>query len=109
MTVWLWLSEDAIKRRGKLLHPGDYVVCRDDKDGIIPFDKLVEQFMSGEQPYSKARRVFMIVDNGSAYRGQKSTKRLRGRYKNLVLVHTPVPASWLNQAASTSRSCNAKH
>jgi hypothetical protein len=34
------------------------------KDGIVPFDKLVEQFMSAE-PYSKAQRVFVIADNGS--------------------------------------------
>ena len=40
------------------------------KDGIVPFDKLVEQFMSVE-PYSKARRVFVIVDNGSAHRGSE--------------------------------------
>jgi DDE superfamily endonuclease len=53
--------------------------------------------MSAE-PYSKARRVFVIVDNGSAHRGKKSIKRLQGRYKNLILVHTPVHASWLNQA-----------
>ena len=39
------------------------------KDGIVPFDQLVEQFMSVE-PYSKAQRVFVIVDNGSAHRGQ---------------------------------------
>ena len=69
----------------------------DDKDGIVPFDKLVAQFMSVE-PYSKARRVFVIVDNGSAHRGQASVKRLQDRYKNLILVHTPVHASWLNQA-----------
>jgi hypothetical protein len=50
------------------------------------------------EPYSKARRVFVIVDNGSAHRGQASIKRLQGRYKNLILVHTPVHASWLNQA-----------
>jgi len=181
ITVWRWLSEDAIKPwqsrswifprdpaftakagpildlyagrwEGELLHPGDYVVCCDEKpsiqarerkhptlpakpgikrgqrveheyhrrgalcyfaawdvrraklfdrcdtkDGIVPFDKLVEQFMSVE-PYSKARRVFVIVDNGSAHRGKKSVKRLQGRYRNLILVHTPVHASWLNQA-----------
>jgi DDE superfamily endonuclease len=42
--------------------------------------------------------VFVIVDNGSAHRGKKSIKRLQDRYKNLILVHTPVHASWLNQA-----------
>ena len=63
----------------------------------MPFDKLIEQFMSVE-PYSKAQRVFVIVDNGSAHRGQASIRRLQGRYRNLILVHTPVHASWLNQA-----------
>ena len=181
VTVWRWLSEDAIKpwqhrswifprdpdftakagrildlygRRwdGELLHPGDYVVCCDEKpsiqarhrkqatlpaaagvkrgqrveheyerkgalcylaawdarraklfdrcapkDGIAPFDELVEQFMSVE-PYSKAQRVFVIVANGSAHRGQRSIDRLQGAWPNLILVHTPVHASWLNQA-----------
>ena len=136
---------------GELLHPGDYVVCCDEKpsiqararkhasepatpggdgqlveheyerkgalcylaawdvrrakifdrcapkDGIVAFDALVEQFMSVE-PYSKAQRVFVIVDNGSAHRGQRSIDRLQGAWPNLRLVHTPVHASWLNQA-----------
>ena len=181
ITVWRWLSEDAIKPwqyrswifprdpsftakagrildlyagrwDGELLHPGDYVVCCDEKpsiqarrrkhltlpakaavtrgqrveheyhrrgalcyfaawdarraklfdrcdekDGIVPFDALIAQFMSVE-PYSKARRVFVIVDNGSAHRGQRSIDRLQGAWPNLRLVHTPVHASWLNQA-----------
>jgi hypothetical protein len=67
------------------------------KDGIVPFDQLVDQFISIE-PYSKAQRVFVIVDNGSAHRGQRSINRLQGAYKNLILLHTPVHASWLNQA-----------
>jgi hypothetical protein len=45
------------------------------------------------EPYSKARRMFVIVDNGSAHRGKKSIKRLQSRYKNLILVHTPVHVS----------------
>jgi len=181
VTVWRWLSEDAIKPwqyrswifprdpefttkagrildlyagrwDGQLLHPGDYVMCCDEKpsiqararkhttlpaapgvkrgqrveheydrrgalcyfaawdtkrarlfdrcdekDGIIPFDTLIEQFISTE-PYSKAQRVFVVVDNGSAHRGQRSIDRLQGAWPNLVLVHTPVHASWLNQA-----------
>ena len=180
VTVWRWLSQDAIKPwqhrswifprdpkfaekagrildlysgrwEGELLHPGDYVVCCDEKpsiqarsrkhatlpaaaginrgqrveheyerrgalcylaawdarrarlfdrcapkDGIVPFDALVDQFMSVE-PYNKARRVFVIVDNGSAHRGRKSIDRLQGAWPNLILVHTPVHASWLNQ------------
>jgi hypothetical protein len=181
VTVWRWLSEAAIKPwqhrswifprdpaftvkagrildldggrwEGELLHPGDYVVCCDEKpsiqartrkhatlpaaprikrgqrveheyerkgalcylaawdarranlfdrcapkDGIVPFDQLVDQFMSVE-PYSKAQRVFVVVDNGSAHRGQRSIDRLQGTWSNLILVHTPVHASWLNQA-----------
>ena len=143
VTVWRWLSEDAIKPwqhrswifprdplfgeragpildlyagcwQGERLHPGDYVVCADEKpsiqarkriaatrparpgegqkveheyerkgalcylaawdqrrakifdrcaakDGIEPFDALVEQFMS-QHPYSRAQRVFLITD-----------------------------------------------
>ncbi|MGO9884353.1 MAG: IS630 family transposase [Solirubrobacteraceae bacterium] len=181
VTVWRWLSDDAIKPwqhrswifprdpqftakagrildlysgrwEGELLHPGDYVVCCDEKpsiqprhrkhpilpaaarvkrgqrveheyqrkgalcylaawdarratlfdrcaskDGIVAFDSLVEQFMTVE-PYSNARRVFVIADNGSAHRGQRSIDRLQGAWPNLTLVHTPVHASWLNQA-----------
>jgi hypothetical protein len=68
----------------------------DHKSGIRPFDRLVDQFMS-QDPYKEARRVFLIVDNGSAHRGLKSIQRLQGRYANLNLVHGPVHASWLNQ------------
>ena len=49
-------------------------------------------------PYNKAQRVFVVVDNGSAHRGKRSIDRLQGSWSNLILVHTPVHASWLNQA-----------
>jgi hypothetical protein len=179
VTVWRWLSEDAIKPwqhrswifprdplfaqragpildlyagywQGERLHPGDYVVCADEKpsiqararkhptlpaapgdrlkveheyerqgalcylagwdarrakifdrcapkDGIQPFDALVDQFMS-QHPYNRARRVFLIIDNGSAHRGKRSIDRLQGTWPNLIVVHTPIHASWLNQA-----------
>jgi hypothetical protein len=178
-TVWRWLAEDAIRPwnvrswifprdpdfrakaarvldlyagrwEGKLLHPGEFVLCADEKPsiqararlqasaaplpggdgqlveheyermgalcylaawdvrraklfdrcelkgGIEPFDRLVAQVMT-QQPYASARRVFWIVDNGSSHRGQRSIERLEGRYPNLVLVHLPIHASWLNQ------------
>jgi hypothetical protein len=66
------------------------------KGGIAPFDRLVHQVMRKE-PYASARRVFWIVDNGSSHRGQRSIKRLEGRWPNLTLVHLPTHASWLNQ------------
>ncbi len=179
VTVWRWLSQDAIKPwqhrswifprdprfadragpildlyqgrwEGELLHPGDYVVCADEKpsiqarkrlattlaaapgeglkveheyerrgalchlaawdarraknfdrcapkDGIEPFDALVDQFMS-DHPYKQAQRVFLVVDNGSAHRGKRPIDRLQGAWPNLIVVHTPIHASWLNQA-----------
>lgn len=140
---------------GKLLHPGEFVICADEKPsiqararihkplppaphsrgqrvehtyerrgaltylaaldigrrgrrrprvfgrseprgGIDSFDRLVFQVMSKE-PYASAKRVFWIVDNGSSHRGRKTVERLQRRWPNLVLVHLPVHASWLNQ------------
>lgn len=65
-------------------------------NGILSFDRLVADVMS-QSPYAEAKRVFWIVDNGSAHRGSTSIERLQSRYSNLVLVHGPVHASWLNQ------------
>ena len=64
--------------------------------GIEPFDRLVAQVMS-QPPYRGANRVFWIMDNGSSHRGDRSAKRLQAAYPNLVAVHGPVHASWLNQ------------
>lgn len=64
--------------------------------GIVPFGRLVDQVMS-QEPYRSAQRVFWIVDNGSAHRGRSAAKRLKQSWPSLVLVHTPVHASWLNQ------------
>ena len=183
-TIARWLAEDALKPwqhrswifptdpafvekagpvlelyqgrwQGKLLHPGEFVICADEKPsiqarrrihetlppaphvrgqrvehsyerggaltylaaldigrrggrrprvfgrserrgGIDSFDRLVWQVMTKE-PYRSARRVFWIVDNGSSHRGRKAVERLERRWSNLVLVHLPVHASWLNQ------------
>jgi hypothetical protein len=183
-TIGRWLAEDALKPwqhrswifptdpcflekagpvldlyqgrfEGKLLHPGEFVICADEKPsiqarqrihatlppsagsrgqrvehtyqrggaltylaaldigrqggrrprvfgraepsgGIAPFDRHVWQVMTKE-PYASARRVFWIVDNGSSHRGQKAIDRLQRRWPNLVLLHLPVHASWLNQ------------
>jgi|SRR5271157_103169 len=70
--------------------------CCDPTTGIAPFDGLVQQVMS-QKPYRRAKRVFWIVDNGSSHRGKAACQRLQKKYSNLVLVHLPVHASWLNQ------------
>jgi hypothetical protein len=66
------------------------------KNGIASFDRLLAQTMK-HRPYRQARRVFWIVDNGTAHRGPAAARRLRRRFPNLVLVHGPIHASWLNQ------------
>ena len=63
--------------------------------GIAPFDRLVTQVLT-QPPYCDARRVFWIVDNGSSHRGAASARRLHAALPNLVLVHGPIHASWLN-------------
>lgn len=64
--------------------------------GIVSFDRLVADVMS-QRCYARARRVFWIVDNGTSHRGEKAAQRLAKRWPNLILVHLPVHASWLNQ------------
>src|SRR6202140_3262350 len=66
------------------------------KSGIAPVDRLVGEVM-GQEPYKSARRVFWIMDNCSDHRGQKAANRLRDSWPNLILIHTPVHASRLNQ------------
>lgn len=60
------------------------------------FDAVVAEVMD-QEPYRSARRVFWVVDNGTIHRGRRAIDRLRTRWPNLILVHTPVHASWLNQ------------
>ena len=66
------------------------------RTGIVPFGRLVEQVMS-QEPYRSAARVFWVVDNGSSHRGAAAGRRLGAQYPNLILVHLPIHASWLNQ------------
>lgn len=49
------------------------------------------------EPYCKAQRVLVNLDIGSAHRGKASSDRLQGAWKNLILLHSPVHAGWLNQ------------
>jgi hypothetical protein len=78
------------------VHRGMIMGRCEKKTGIKPFGLLVDQVLERE-PYEKATRLFFIVDNGSSHRGQASVERMRERDKRIVLVHTPIHASWLNQ------------
>jgi len=68
----------------------------EEKSGIVPFERLVQQVMR-RRPYCTAERVFWILDNGSSHRGEACVRRLQTRWPNIIPVHTPIHASWLNQ------------
>jgi transposase len=79
------------------VHTGTVFAATPATTGIAPFMDLIGQVMSLPE-YKDAPRVFVIVDNGSDHRGQAAVKRLHDAWPNAIMIHTPVHASWLNQA-----------
>jgi len=97
------LAEHEYEWGGALAYLAAWDVCQAElfgrceaKTGIEPFGRLVTQVME-QEPYFSARRVFWVVDSGSSHRGQACVRRLWGAWPNLVVVHLPIHASWLNQ------------
>lgn len=97
------LVEHEYARAGALVYLAAWDVRRaqlygrcEPRNGIVAFDRLVADVMTKE-PYASARRVFWVVDNGTSHRGDKAARRLADRWPNLILVHLPIHASWLNQ------------
>jgi hypothetical protein len=95
--------ENEYKRGGALQYLAAWDVRRgyvmgrcEPKTGIVPFGRLVDQVLA-EEPYRSGERLFWIVDNGSSHRGAAAKKRLRQVDSRIILVHTPVHASCLNQ------------
>lgn len=95
--------EHEYERKGALAYLAAWDVHRakifgrcEETTGIVPFNRLVDQVMA-QEPYRLAPRVFWIMDNGSSHRGERGDERIQERWKNIVPVHTPVHASWLNQ------------
>jgi transposase len=79
------------------VHTGTVFAATPATTGITPFMDLMSQVMSLPE-YKDAPRVFVIVDNGSDHRGQAAVRRLHDAWPNAIMIHTPVHASWLNQA-----------
>jgi transposase len=95
--------EHEYERQGALQYLAAWDVHRavvfgrcEPKTGKAAFGRLVDQVMD-QEPYRSARRVFWIVDNGSSHRGERAAEELRARHPRIIVVHTPVHASWLNQ------------
>jgi transposase len=79
------------------VHTGKVFASTPTTTGIAPFMDLMAQVMN-QPEYADAPRVFVIVDNGSDHRGRAAIDRLRTAHPNAIMIHTPVHASWLNQA-----------
>jgi transposase len=79
------------------VHTGKVFAATPATTGIAPFMDLIGQVMTLPE-YKDAPRVFVIVDNGSDHRGQAAITRLHDAWPNAIIIHTPVHASWLNQA-----------
>ena len=74
-----------------------YVIGRcEATTGIVPFGRLVNQVLA-EEPYRSGERLFWVVDNGSSHRGETARQRLHQLDPRIIVVHTPLHASWLNQ------------
>lgn len=96
------LVEFEYKRGGTLaylaawdVHHANLFDRVEQKTGIDPFERLVEDVMT-TAPYASARRVFWIVDNGSSHTGKTSIRRMQEGHPNASLIHLPIHASWLN-------------
>jgi hypothetical protein len=89
MGAWAYLAAWDVRRASV------FGRCERTND-IASFDRLVADVMA-QPPYRTARRVFWILDNGSAHRGRTAVERLQRRWPTLVPVFTPTHARWLNQ------------
>ena len=116
-TLWRWLSQDALRPwrhrswifprdpafaakaerllelyagrwDGVSLGPRDYVLSADEKTSVQARLRIHPSLAPA------AGRPMYV---GSSHRGERARARLRATWPRLVLVHTPVHASWLNQ------------
>lgn len=67
-----------------------------DTTGIEPFGNFVA-FVMQQEPYASAERVFWIMDGGPSHHPSTAPARLQAAHANLIAVHLPTHASWLNQ------------
>ena len=58
-------------------------------------DRLIQEVMS-QEPYKSAKRVFWIMDNCSAHRGQKAVDRLRSQSTCSSYTPRSMPAGSIN-------------
>jgi len=61
-----------------------------------------------ERRYAQARRIHLILDNGSSHIAH-ATRHYFARHPRLRVLYTPAHASWLNQAELLLRAFSAKY
>ena len=71
------------------------------KSGVDPFMALVRLVVE-QEPYRSAERLFFVIDNGGAHHRNTFQARLnetfpRSDYPEMIAVHLPKHASWINQ------------
>ena len=71
------------------------------RNGIDPFRQLLTTTIAQDR-YRHAERLFFVIDNGGSHSRQRFQARLdtwfpRPEYPELIAVHLPKHASWLNQ------------
>jgi transposase len=82
---------------GLIVHNGQrWAECLDKNDGDH-FRPAVCRLL---HPYGWAKRIHLIIDNGSSHTSDDTTAFFRDLSPRIHVLFTPVDASWLNQAES---------
>ena len=76
-------------------HRGDVMGRCAPQTGIAPCGRVVKHGLA-EAPYRASARLCWMVDHGASHRGDAAKPRLRQVDSRIMLVHTPVHASWRN-------------
>lgn len=91
---------------GLTLYTGHmFAECLDKNDGQH-FRPAMQRFL---HPYSWARRIHLIIDNGSSHTSEETTEFFESRKPRVHLLFTPTNASWLNQAEALLEAFSTRY
>ena len=91
---------------GLTLHTGHmFAECLDKNDGEL-FRPAIQRFF---HPYSWARRIHLVIDNGSSHTSGETTEFFESLKPRVHVLFTPTNASWLNQAESLLQAFSTRY
>jgi hypothetical protein len=91
---------------GLTLHTGHmFAECLDKNDGEH-FRPAMQRFF---HPYSWARRIHLIIDNGSSHTSEATTEFFESLKPRVHVLFTPTNASWLNQAEALLQAFSTRY